>query len=242
MVGYMPGKYNYTRPSARPAGRPRRILQHGGECSCCGQQSLISATVRSPAAQYRACAREYIFPRTHGADLICVPDCGQTTTIRRRLLPFSTSVETGVGRDGPAARAMKGALGRLGGCVLAGRRRCPSVRPSRVAVNSTGPAVNQSASPASARGGQAPGAGEVNGPSGLTTARWSVLSKSSAIFLLTDYHDASLHAMRKMRPVDSTYVQWSVRMLITTVSCAKTDKPIEMSFGVWSRGAQGTMY
>ena len=137
---------------------------------------------------------------------------------------------------------MKGALGRLGGCVLAGRRRCPSVRPSRVAVNSTGPAVNQSASPASARGGQAPGAGEVNGPSGLTTARWSVLSKSSAIFVLTDYHDASLHAMRKMRPVDSTYVQWFVRMLITTVSCAKTDEPIEMSFGVWSRGAQGTMY
>ena len=146
MVGYMPGKYNYTRPSARPAGRPRRILQHGGECSCCGQQSLISATVRSPAAQYRACAREYIFPRTHGADLICVPDCGQTTTIRRRLLPFSTSVETGVGRAGPAAaRAMKGALGRLGGCVLAGRRRCPSVqgssqfnRPGRQSIGQPG--------------------------------------------------------------------------------------------------------
>jgi len=129
---------------------------------------------------------------------------------------------------------------RAGRQAGAGAR--PSVRPSRVAVNSTGRAVNQSASPASARGGQAPGAGEVNGPSGLTTARWSVLSKSSAIFLLTDYHDASLHAMRKMRPVDSTYVQWSVRMLITTVSCAKTDEPIEMSFGVWSRGAQGTMY
>ena len=132
--------------------------------------------------------------------------------------------------------------GSVAACWQAGRRRCPSVRPSRVAVNSTGPAVNQSASPASARGGQAPGAGEVNGPSGLTTARWSVLSKSSAIFLLTDYHDASLHAMRKTRPVDSAYVPWSVRMLITTVSCAKTDEPIEMSFGVWSRGAQGTMY
>ena len=34
----------------------------------------------------------------------------------------------------------------------------------------------------------------------------------------------------------------SVFLLVTTVSCAKTDEPIEMSFGVWSRGAQGTMY
>ena len=40
--------------------------------------------------------------------------------------------------------------------------------------------------------------------------------------------------MQHRRPIVAN-VLWSVCLLVTTVSCAKTAKPIEMSFGMWTR-------
>ena len=43
-----------------------------------------------------------------------------------------------------------------------------------------------------------------------------------------------------MRSISTHVVPQSVGLLYTTVSCAKTAEPIDMPFGVWTRG--GTMY
>jgi len=41
-----------------------------------------------------------------------------------------------------------------------------------------------------------------------------------------------------MRPI-VTDVAWSVCLLVTAVSCAKTDEPIETPFGTWTKDSRG---
>jgi len=70
---------------------------------------------------------------------------------------------------------------------------------------------------------------------------WSAVRQQNKLVLLITPHRRTTYA-------DATYcytrdrVAWPVVLSLTVVSPPKTDEPIEMSFGLWTRVGQGSMY